>query len=137
MNIIHQTQPTENSCVSATIAMILSIPVENVVEEFHERYFEMQSISVSEYLFSKGVRTIPGLTSYMILEWERVYLLCVPSINEVAAFHSLLVDTRGQETVIYDPAMGREGKKYYVLQDPENELEIKLKAYNIHYEVMP
>ena len=53
--IKHVKQPTLNTCVSACLAMILNRPVEEVIAEFHDRYYNNWEITISEYLVQNNV----------------------------------------------------------------------------------
>lgn len=52
-----QQQPTPVTCVSACIAMVLGIPVEQVVSDYHHTYFDAgdEKVHPDEYLVNKGV----------------------------------------------------------------------------------
>ena len=109
--VILQTQPTPHSCVSACLAMLLDVPVEEVHEEFHFPYrnFEM---SILEYAHKKGMMFVSG-QSDSVLYYGMVYLLAVPSLNIKSGVHQIIVDTRNHKFQIYDPNEGYAGRLFY------------------------
>ena len=131
--IKHVMQPTPNTCVSACIAMLLDIPVETVIEEFHDLYVDNQ-MNADEYLELKGMSAYPLLSTYRQVLPGNTYLICAPSLNLEGATHEIIMDFR-TEFRVYDPNMGREGKKYYVWKNGENlgELEVDIKGYSFDF----
>jgi hypothetical protein len=136
--IKHQQQPTHNSCQSATIAMILDVPVQQVVDEFHHGYMEMDE-EPHDYLASRGVNILFHMSSDRLVHWDKVYMLGVPSLNVEASTHSILMDTRQEVNgygVLYDPNKGREGKKYYTTDEAivkSEPLAVMLQSFVICY----
>lgn len=136
--IKHQQQPTANSCQSATIAMILDMPVQQVVDEFHDDYVNMGA-EPHDYLASRGVNILFHLSSDRVVHWDKVYMLGVPSLNMEASTHSILMDTREEVCgtgVIYDPNKGRKGKKYYTTDEniaESDQLAVMLQSFIICY----
>ncbi len=106
-------QPTSDSCVSACLAMLLGIPVERVLEEFHDRY-KAHEVKPFDYLAGKIQAHYP-VDAEEDLEWDRVYLLGVPSLNIRGGMHAVLLDTRGGKLRLYDPNVGKAGREYYFL----------------------
>ena len=130
-NIIHQTQPTSNSCVSATTAMILGEPVEEIIKELHIPYMA-DMYMLPEYLESKGLE-IEVCSTYTRIDWGFVYTLSVPSLNIKANNHSIIFDCREVGNAkLFDPNKGKEGKLYYIapsnsqekIEPKENEYEL-------------
>lgn len=113
--IIHVTQFTDNSCVSACIAMVTGISEKEVFDEFHDAYMK-GSMRLCDYLEKHSV-PFEVKTIRDHIRPDTVYLLSVPSLNIRAGMHQVVFDTRGCDNVIYDPAKGREGKYYYVYGD--------------------
>jgi len=121
----HQQQPTDNSCASACIAMLLNVPVEDVIKKFHDQY-KAGEININHYLLNRGLTVEPVLSDYWQTKWGHLYLLAVPSLNTKANLHSIIVDCRLEGKIdIYDPNMGKEGKNYYVLNEKENKTEFE------------
>ncbi|WPJ68551.1 hypothetical protein OMDBNIEC_00065 [Salmonella phage STP-SP5] len=120
--ITHIKQPTLNTCVSACLAMILDKPVEEVVAEFHDRYYDNWAITISEYLQKYNVRHICCVGGGReTLIFGGLYLCTVPSLNIPGALHQIVIDMRDHKFMVYDPIKGWDGKKFYVGvdQDPE------------------
>jgi len=138
MKIIkHQQQPTNNSCVSTCIAMILNQPVDQIIKEFHKDYLN-QEINVDEYLHIRGIKCRPLMSTGSVMIWERIYFLSVPSLNVLGYWHQILgyFDNDGNFK-IQDPNKGREDKLYYVEHDIEftKYNEFRLKSYLFDFEV--
>jgi hypothetical protein len=110
--ITPQQQPDSKTCVSTSIAMLLGIPVEQVIAEFHDEYMTDPS-TMLRYIESKGLKPIPLYPHEASMGPGKVYLLGVPSLNYQGLLHCVLADFRNQFTV-YDPNMGRKDKLYYV-----------------------
>lgn len=108
-------QPTTNTCASACIAMLADMSINQVLNEFHNKYTSHQ-ITLQGYLLSKGVQITTPMFKPSFpapLTQGRVYILTVPSLNEQGMFHSIVVDTREGPAKIYDPCEGLVGMKFY------------------------
>lgn len=114
--IIHQTQPTSTSCTSACLAMIIGAPVAEVVDEFHDAYMRCEK-EPHEFLAEKGIIVRRCFVGEAI-EWDKVYLVAVPSINFETVMHNVVVDTRNDKVLVFDPAQGRPNRRYYAHIDP-------------------
>lgn len=128
-----QQQPTPDTCTSACLAMITGLPVSQVIEEYDHLHKAHES-NPCKYLLEKGVPFVYG----SIYEQMRVcgtFLLCVPSLNIQGGNHNIIFRTwyNPDDGYYYkqllDPARGREGRRYYVVEEPQNELEVALVSY--------
>lgn len=134
------TQTFDEGCLSACLAMILEeagidgIDYGTVVSEFHGLYFQGQ-IAPAAYLRLKGVkvRELNGLQR--IDRFGAIYLLCVPSLNKEATFHSVVADCR-DVLEIYDPR--QDGKhRYYAIDPPKDDpLAVRFKGHIIEAEIL-
>lgn len=133
--ITHQQQPTPTSCVSACLAMLLDIPVKDVIDEFHDKYMKAD-IDADDYLKAKGVKAKSCLSTHRRIEPGKVYLIAAPSLNLEASTHEIIFDFR-DDFVVLDPNMGKVGKKYYVWKAGKDlgELEVDVKSYFFDFEV--
>lgn len=115
--LIHVTQPTGLTCTSACLAMITFKPVQEVVLEFDAAY-NAHDTTPAEYLESLGYAPQRYYTdSFNELAPGHIYLLTVPSVILNGLLHHVVLDFRDElNAIVLDPAMGREGKRYYVLQ---------------------
>lgn len=114
--IKQQLQPTPDTCTSACLAMILDVPVANVVEYFHEDWVAGKTdpaLFLARNLAKFQIHREPFDNT---LEYGKVYLLTVPSINVMSKNHHVIVDMRHGEgkEIVYDPNNGRVDIKYYV-----------------------
>lgn len=129
VEIKHQQQSLANSCTSACLAMILDMPEAKVVEEFHEAYHDRDSCEL-DYLRKYGVEGSPVISTERYTYFGHVYTLGVPSLNLQAEMHSVVLDLRYKDNCwLLDPNRGREGKKYYTLEDEKGELSVKLRGF--------
>lgn len=122
--IKHVKQPTANTCVSACLAMLTGKPVEHVMEEFHDDYYNGWKTTVYEYLVKNGVECIP----YSGGGDERVspgnvYLATVASLNVPGSLHQIVMDLSDGKFVIHDPIKGWGDKRFYVGPDEDPEQE--------------
>jgi len=122
--------------------MILDIPVQQVIDEFHDKFHARQMFE-DEYLESKGVKFDFGKRNQQI-QHPAIYLLTVPSLNIVGGAHSVIYHVYpsgcgGFFHDLHDPVMGRENKKYYVthFKDEQSELAVKLSFYTINLVIWP
>lgn len=122
--IKHVKQPTANSCVSACLAMLLNKPVQEVMAEFHDKYYNGWQITVYDYLVKNGVECIPysGGGDERITSGN-VYLATVASLNIPGSLHQIILDLSDGKFVIHDPIKGWPGKKFYVGPDEDPEQE--------------
>lgn len=120
--IKHVKQPTLNTCVSACLAMILNKPVEDVIEEFHSRYYNNWEITISEYLTKNGVKHhCSEGGGRETLHMGGLFLCTVPSLNIPGALHQIVIDMTDHKFIVHDPIKGWEGKKFYVGPDQDAE----------------
>ncbi len=118
--------------------MVLDRPVDTVIEEFHYSYMrDSRQIRIKEYLEDNGESVTAHYSFESDIEWGRLYLITVPSLNLEATNHQILVDTRYDAIEVYDPQKGRPGKKFYTYgtDDSANELAVKLKAFVIDFSI--
>lgn len=141
MLIKQQVQPTEITCASTCMAMILDIPVEKAIYEFHEKYYTERNITCSEYLQSKGLKVERMYADFSPsrINYNAVYGLIVPSLNIEGGTHFVLmeVDSEGN-WCIYDPNYKKESKKYYIpvkYEDNDNNLEVGINSYVIEFSI--
>lgn len=114
VEITHITQSLPTSCVSACLSMVLGIPEEVVIQEFHKDYFQGKT-TLGKYLTSKGIDFTPiGFEEAFYPEddiEEHVYFLTVPSLNIEGNLHEIIWHWWEGGNKIYDPAQGFEFKK--------------------------
>lgn len=130
--IMHQTQPTNNTCFSTCMAMIKAEPVGYVVSQIHDWYFAgdvstRQALEKLEIPFeSFDTADLP------MFERDGVYLVAVPSLNHPGGLHQILCEYFEGMIVVHDPANGLRGSKHYVAALTEGALnEVKLYGYVI------
>lgn len=107
-----QTQILPNSCMSACLAMILSIPQQDIIGSFHEKYIaaKMEPRSVLQAagmpfrrMYADERKMLPGHT----------YLLSVPSLNIKDGWHCIIAQCVGEQgCYIVDPNDGRPKKSH-------------------------
>lgn len=134
--IIHQQQPTEDSCVSACIAMLTGMDVNEVVQKFHSLYLNSY-MTPYEYLTDRQV-CLERLYSDSNINESNIYMVAVPNLDQIARMHSVLVDRRDGKFVVYDPKKGCEGKRYYIGPDDtvEDEWQVCFRDFTPDYKVI-
>ncbi len=134
-------QPTPDTCTSACLAMLTGVSVETVIEEFHDVWKNAENkINPSTYLSKRLVsHNVLNDPFNNLLEWDKVYLLTVPSLNIDGGLHHIIIDLRNDLEVVLDPNRGREGRRYYIGwgNQPCNNLEVRLHAWLTDLEVVP
>lgn len=129
MPLKHRQQVDDQSCTSACLAMLLNVPVMDVIGEFHIDWLKGQTDPI-KYLTSKEVE-FKALTPFTEFQGDGVYLTTVPSLNHEGTLHHILVVFKDSEMKIFDPNQGRPLKRYYVnnFAPKDSELEVHLKHY--------
>jgi hypothetical protein len=129
-----KTQTRDDNCTSACLAMILHKDVDVVTAEFQDLFFAGKT-TPADYLrkHDRIVRAFSSLERVML--FGHVYLLCVPSLNKEATLHSIISDTLDDVVEIYDPRRGT-GHKYYVYEDSEDPLAVRMKGFVIDLEII-
>jgi hypothetical protein len=114
--IKHQMQPTPDTCTSACLAMILDVPVANVVEFFHKDWTDGKTDPAHFLVRNLAKIQIHREPYNNTLLFGKVYLLTVPSVNITGRNHHIIVDMRHGEgkEIVYDPNQGRMDCSYYV-----------------------
>ena len=134
MKLVHQQQ-TKDTCVSACLAMLLNIPLDQVVSEFHAGYMARDT-EPEDFLRRHGVKVRDLLTSERGMVEGGLYILTVPSLHFPGKNHCILADARDGFTLL-DPQQGRPGSKYYVWKkdDELQENEVNLDGYCLDFDV--
>jgi len=134
----HQTQPTHDSCVVTCCAMLAGKPAKMAYEHFHEKLWANE-VNVEWILEALDVQFQRGFYEGHTVYGGFVYLVSVPSLNCRGEFHQVILDSRGEELVVLDPARGLDGKFHYVWQPEKGEdpLAVPLTSWLINYRVLP
>lgn len=128
--INHQQQPTHNTCVSTSIAMVLDLPAESVIERWHVRYFEGNA-SLREIFNDYGIK----FTSFDSCDRQSLenlpsgrLLLVVPSLNTLGNKHQIVAEWNEPEGTwsIFDPQAGTGNKYFDCIENPEDPNCVKL-----------
>ncbi len=100
--VIHQTQPSEKTCVQTCLAMALGVPVHQVVARYGEN--GMNQTDLFRALDECGFRW--NLMTFATMVFTGWYFAVVPSLNHRGVLHQVLVhrDEEGGITVL-DPAV--------------------------------
>lgn len=130
-----QQQPTPNTCTSACLAMILGVPVQDVIDVFHGAYVDGDT-DASKFLNEAGIDHEIG-NPFMKVNTAGLWLLCVPSLNIQAGNHNILylmipAPESGEGffyQYLFDPAKGREDRKYYKLPQDEDNNPLAVNLY--------
>ena len=119
MNTIHfLQQPKDDTCMSACVAMVLGHPAPDmVIAEFHQD-FSVGLQKPSEYLVGRGLKAVPCLAEKANLQMGMVYIVTAPSLNLEGELHAVVIDTRNDDVIVYDPNKGRWGRCFYT-KDPK------------------
>ena len=135
----HQIQPTENTCTSTCLAMILGIPVWDIIEDFHDLYFS-QKMNPMEYIhrFHPDWRCNSLQSVHDTWVSGRYYILTVPSLNSRTDNHSIIQYFPGQLAIL-DPNRGRKDSDYYVLPRDIHNIDdskaVPLKSWTPGFEI--
>lgn len=118
--IYHRQQPTDTSCVYACIAMLMNVPVTDVIDWVKKNlgknqttFFETQQC-LTAFGLSWSSLCLPHLCA------PGYYMATVPSLNMEGESHVVIIYFSDFVERIYDPNEGREGKKFYVTQLEES-----------------
>lgn len=132
MRITHVKQPTNDTCVSACLAMALGLDINHVISEFHGMYFA-GSIDIIDFLESNDVGvTLPGASKYYEVDASGdyvehtcdftepgVYFVTINSLNFENTLHEILVvvSPTTLDVTVYDPQYGNDGCVSYSPKD--------------------
>ena len=115
--IIHQSQPTHNSCVSACIAMLAGVPATEVTERFNDAYHSQEDPNIIfRMLEAYNIEAVPRSSHAGNVHPGQVVIACVPSLNIVGGNHAVILDYSTEEFKVFDPAEGIPGKKFYTTE---------------------
>lgn len=124
--LTYQAQPTNDTCVSACIAMVLGVPVQEVIADFHNRLHH-ENVTLRDYLYERLLCPQSYLADeYVEFEDGYVYFATVPSLNTKGTFHQILFDCTGTKLTIHDPNNDPD-KLRYVLRYKDENLNAPLK----------
>lgn len=113
----NQTQPDDKTCVCTSIAIILNVPAQVIIDRYHKKYIAADW-SLRNILDDLGVEFKSFDTADrggMDNAETGYYLVSVPSLNFVGGMHQVVAEIDNDKSlfVIHDPQAGT-GKKYYV-----------------------
>lgn len=115
--INHVTQTEKINCVSASLAMILDIDIEEITKEFDKKYHGNKT-SIHRYLDSKEIKYRRCVVEEPELKPNHVYMISVPSLNTYLGTHSAVVQvTEDGCWWFFDPNEGRVGRKVYLIDN--------------------
>jgi hypothetical protein len=121
--------------------MIIGEQVDKVIDEFHGKYWGVNEgqFKVTDYLKQKGIEfTLCDFETR--IDREGVYLVTVPSLNIEGGNHQIIWALEAAEQdgyfyqYLFDPAYGREDKKYYTNIDEllvSDSLARKINGYSV------
>ena len=130
--IMHQSQPTSNTCFSTCMAMIKGDPAAFVISQIHDWYFAGR-VSTRQALDRLDIPFESFDTADLPqMERDGVYLVAVPSLNHPGGLHQILCECHGGMYTVLDPAKGISGSRHYVAAFTEGEQgEVLLYGYVI------
>lgn len=117
----------KNDCVLACMATILN----RSLDEIHEVYprFKKDNLpgltlfDTYELLNRLGVEYISYMNTMLV--WGRIYIVTVPSLNYTGGNHCIVIDCRRRDnTLIFDPAEGLIGKRWYTKENLKSWSEV-------------
>lgn len=111
----HQMQPTEDTCVSTCIAMVLGVPAAEVIADFHAGYMEGR-LKPSAYLRARGAR-VRVCSAEETTAYPFIYMFIVPALGWHGENHAVVMDNRGGRNLVLDPTMGHLDRQFYVSRD--------------------
>lgn len=107
--IVHQQQPDNATCGQTCLAMILGHPVEDVLKIFgrigcstRDMYYALDRCAVWWNAF---------LFEHTVLHGH--YIAMVPSLNNEAGSHYVVIRRDDDGETVFDPNRGRDGKRFY------------------------
>lgn len=108
-------QPTAYSCVHTCLAMIVDVPVEDLILRFgdHDNGFEEKATVLVE----NGLFPVNTTHDRHPFWTDGVYLVGTASLNIPGRLHCVVVEVVDCEYKVYDPNKGKKGKEYYVDED--------------------
>lgn len=107
----HRTQPTPDTCGCASLAMVLDMDVNILVDQIHHDYISGE-LWFDEVLDGMCVEYKYMFPNCNTMRLGKVYIASVPSLNIPDSTHAIVIDAR-KEFRILDPNKGREGVKFY------------------------
>lgn len=129
----HVQQPTPDTCMSACLAMITGVQVEDIVSNYHQRFKD--GLPLHSALADFGMDCSVNSDIYAGMNGEGVYLLIVPSLNIKAVHHQIIYvieksDTDDYYHQIFDPNKNKDSRQWYeVSPSADNNSEVGLGAF--------
>lgn len=106
-SITLQTQPTNTTCAHTCVAMVLGVPVEEIIKKYGGDSLNQEKLT---YILTDNKVWWNGLTNGNLVHsgW---YFAVVPSLNNIGVNHQVLIyyNWDNGELLVFDPARG---KKY-------------------------
>lgn len=113
--IQHQQQPTLQSCTHTCLAMLLNEPIDKVARVMgFDLNRGMEHVETMQALARCGFSWNRFVLGWLVA--DGYYMLTVPSLNNAAGNHSIVVRIGDHQMVeVHDPNMGNPLKRYYSL----------------------
>ncbi len=119
--IDHIVQPTDDTCTSACLAMMLKMDVLKVIQGFYDKH-KSGDADATMYLDLTGLHYRKCYSNETDLEPGYVYLLAVPSLNEEGMLHNIVVDCVQEGWYILDPNDGKPDKLSYLSMENQQDI---------------
>lgn len=120
--IKHKIQFSANGCVPACVSMLAEISPESAETIWLDNYIN-HHITPAQMFMSVG---IPAMDNVKLggIDTGVISLVYVPALNELGAFHAVLIDSRDIYNIkVYDPAKGFKLRTEYPEGEPRECLE--------------
>lgn len=118
--------------------MLAGINSGEAVARFHDALWE-EGQPLNWCLEMLGIQHRPVFYEGHTCYGGKVYLARVASLNTRGGMHQVIIDCRGEQAVVLDPAQGFEDKFYYAWEPTkgDDEWAVPLESWVLEYEVVP
>ena len=120
------TQPTEDSCMSTCLAMVLGISENESYSLYHHKLINYK-IWFDDVLTENGIPFYYGSPKSSRISGDVLCFVTVASLNFQGGLHQVLVHCSDDKLTVYDPAKGIKNAKYYI--SPNQEISSKMEVH--------
>lgn len=110
LNVVPLTRPTDTTCVHTCLAMVLGIPIFDLIERFGDQ--ALFDSSIYAVLVEHAIWPVSTIDHPNPIAYNGVYLLGVPSMHDPYSSHLTVVTVNDYGVQLFDPNKGRSDKIY-------------------------
>jgi len=126
-----QQQPDDKTCMCTCLAMLIGESAEYIIGKYHQHMYDDRSTWFDDVFDEIGIEYRYGHPKNGAINWGEAALLTVGSLNFEGTMHQILVWAEDGKFYVADPQAGKDGRKYYVAHEPQDDMQVQLSGWRL------